>query len=253
MALSESAKLLEIARAILDNVPRKELHVSDIADKAIALNQNLGLSKEELIKKLNTALAANVKSKTNPLFIKAKNPKTHKERRGIYKLKRTATGPVHKIACALPTVNTLYIGAAGEYSVASELLFWGFNVAKPMVDTGIDLICEKGVSRKYVQVKTCLSKNSEETTFSFKIEQKVFDACSPKDPWYVFVMRSGPETNFAIIPNQQLQLWRKVGKISGKDLSITITRNEKKDQYKLGDTDDINPFINNFKIMDGMI
>ena len=253
MALSESAKLLEIAKAILDTAPKKEMHITEIVDKAIALNQNLGLPKEALTKKMSSVLATNAKSKTNPIVNKVKNPKTQKERRGFYRLKRTATGPAHKITCALPTVSTLYIGAAGEYSVASELLFWGFNVAKPMVDTGIDLVCEKGNSRRYVQVKTCLSKDPNTASFSFKIEEKVFEACSTKDPWYVFVMRAGLETNFAIIPNQQLQLWRKIGKITGKDLSITITRNEKKDQYKLADTDDINPFINNFKIMDGFI
>lgn len=253
MAISETAKLLEIVKAILDAAPRKEMHITEIVDKAIALNQNLGLSKEVLTKKLSSILAANAKSKTNPIVNKVKNPKTQKERRGFYKLKRTATGPTHKITCALPSVSSLYIGAAGEYSVTSELLFWGFNVAKPMVDTGIDLICEKGNSRHYVQVKTCLLKDANATSFSFKIEEKVFEACSNKDPWYVFVMRAGPETNYAIIPNQQLQLWRKIGKITGKDLSIIITRNEKKDQYRLGDTDDINPFINNFKIMDGIL
>lgn len=254
MAVTDTSKILETVKSILGVTPRKEMHVSEIADKAISLNKNLGLNKEDLVRKLSAVLSANAKSKTGAIVLKARNPKTKTERRGYYKLKRVATGPTHKISYTLPTVGTLFSGAAGEYAVASELLFWGFNVAKPMVDMGIDLVCQKdNLPPRYVQVKTNVAKASDATSFSFKIDASAVEACSQKSPWYVFVMRSGREVNFAIIPNDQLILWRKYEKIKGKDFSITITRNERKDQYMLNDTEDINPFINNFKIMESMI
>jgi hypothetical protein len=45
---------------------------------------------------------------------------------GVYRLRKTAFPPSPPPP---PATNTLFLGKAGEYSVASELLFWGFNVS----------------------------------------------------------------------------------------------------------------------------
>lgn len=52
-----------------------------------------------------------------------------------------------------------YLGSAGEYRVASELLLRGFNPAIRAVDTGIDIVLENGLT---IQVKTTSGPTSNE-------------------------------------------------------------------------------------------
>lgn len=248
-AQTQAGQILEIAKDVLSTTPGKEQHISDIADKAIMLNKNLGLSKDALVEKLSSVLNANLKSKT-PIVLKVKN-KNGGMRRGFFKLKRGVAGPTIKInKIKVPSVSTTFAGTAGEYAVASQLLFWGFNVSKPFVDNGIDLLAEKNGNTKFIQVKTCSIKE-DENTFNFKIEQQVFDSVSHKAPWYIFVMRSGNTIHFAMIPNGQLKIWREMAYIKGKDFSIVIERDEKQSQYRLAGQD-INPYIDDFSKLEAL-
>lgn len=244
--------ILQIAKEILTDNKNKEMHVNDIARIAVKTNQNMALPEEEFALKLSSALASNVKSK-NPTFLKPVNQKTGAKKKGIYKLKKTAMQPsvaIPKIKA--PTVKTAYAGRAGELAVASELLFWGYNVATAAIDEGIDLIVETRPNTfKYVQVKTCAGRD-DSLTFSFKIDQKAFEATASRNPWYIFVMREEQKNIYAIIPFSQLAFYRRQGVITGKDLSIQITRDERKREYKLCGTD-INIFINNFSLLDNLL
>lgn len=54
----------------------------------------------------------------------------------------------------LSSLNSDYIGRAGELAVMSELMFRGYNVNRMMIDDGIDIIASKNNVYYYVQVKT---------------------------------------------------------------------------------------------------
>lgn len=244
MSETMTSQVLAVAKEILGVTPSKEQHVSEIAATAAAMNKTLGLSKEVFETKLSNILNANSKSKTSAIVARVKN-KQGGLKRGVYRLKRNAIGPTVKVnKVRAPAVNTQYAGTAGEYAVASQLLFWGFNVGKPFVDNGIDLTAEKNAETYFIQVKTCSVKDGE-NSFKFRIEQNVFESVSSKRPWYVFVMRSGNVCHFAILPNTQLSIWRDSKVIAGKDLSILIERDEKCAQYKLCGQD-INAWIDDF-------
>ncbi len=74
---------------------REGLHVRHIARHVFNANNNL-FSKEnkadvdDLKRKINRILANDVKKKRNKLFMRVKNPKTKKFRKGYYKLKPPA-------------------------------------------------------------------------------------------------------------------------------------------------------------------
>lgn len=244
--MAELTPILQAAKEILAE-SRKEMHVNDIAKIAASKNKSLGCTEEEFAKKLAAAMAANLKTQ-KPIFSKPLN-KQGAPRKGMYRLKRNATDPaVPVIKLAPPAANTLFLGKAGEYAVASELLFWGFNVSLMAVDQGIDLIAEKDGKFRHIQVKTSISSLNDRP-FGFQIQQKVFTNCLSNNPWYVFAMRQGIHTDYAVIPSSHLLHLRATGIISGKDLSIQISRDDKGRQYKLNGSHDINMYINNFGLI----
>ena len=247
--IAVSQQLLGIAKDIMQESPGKAWYIDDVVDKAIALNKNLGLSKDDLKAKMSDALNRNTKSKTNAIFLKQKN-KNGSLKRGVYKLKRNAAGPAIKInKVRVPQTDSIHAGTAGEYAVASQLLFWGFNVTRPAIDMGIDLWAEKAKHIVYIQVKTCVSKEGE-NTFSFKIPKDSFESTAHYYPFYIFVMKTGLDINYAILPFTQISTWIKYGFIKGKDAySVIISRDEKQQQYRCCEQD-INPFINDFKVIE---
>lgn len=237
--------ILQVAKEImLEN--NMTMHVRDIAEIAIKQNKNLGLDTETLVQRLSSALAQHVKTK-DPIFVKPTNS-DGSYRKGVYRLKRTAKKPVVSIQeNNLPSdVSTNFSGKAGEYAVASEFLFRGYNVSMMAVDEGIDLITEKDGTFKYVQVKTSVSYEPTDA-FAFKIPEKQFKNNSASDPFYVFVMRDTKQTAYAVIPSWLLKHWRLQKKIAGNDLSINITRDPKCTSYKLNN-EDINAYISAFDI-----
>jgi len=236
--------ILEVAKNIL-SASKAGMHVNDIAAAAVSANQNLGLSQEDFARKLSSALASNIKIKTS-LFSKPLN-KDRAPRKGIYRLKKRASGTTAVKPPTAPTIDTMYSGKAGEYAVASELLFWGFNISLMAVDKGIDLVAEKAGKFHHVQVKTAMTEGGK--AFGFSVTQKAFESCQALQPWYVFAMRQGSHTDYAVIPSSLLLHLRTTGIIGGKDLSIQISRDDKKQQYKLNGSHDINMYINNFGLI----
>lgn len=250
MTISMTDQLINIAKEIMSSSPGKAMHVDEITEKAIALNKNLGLSPEVFKEKLSGALNSNTKSKTKAIFLKQRNPKGG-FKRGYYKLKRGAAAPTIKVnKIKIPSVPTLFSGAAGELAVASQLLFWGFNVARPKVDNGIDLWAEKRKHVQYIQVKTCAEKEGA-LSFAFKIKKESYDSTRAYEPVYIFVMRSGVTINYALIPYTQLNTWVRLNVVTvGKEwISLTIDRDEKGTVYKLNEQN-INHFINDFGLIE---
>lgn len=243
--MSELTPILQAAKDILAEA-KKELHVNEIAEIAAGKNKTLGMDKVAFAEKLSGALAAHLKTKAQ-IFGKPLN-KQGRPRKGVYRLRKTAITTIPVIKAAPPAANTLYLGKAGEYAVASELLFWGFNVSMMAVDQGIDLVAEKDGKFRHLQVKTS-TISADDRPFGFAIQQRAFDANQHLNPWYVFAMRQGVHTDYAVIPSTHLLHLRSTGLINGKDFSIQITRDSKGKQYKLNGSHDINMYINNFGLI----
>ncbi|MDR2260472.1 MAG: hypothetical protein LBE06_05960 [Azoarcus sp.] len=240
--------ILSVVRDILyedSHGTTQGMHINEIAKIAVNQNRNFGLSEEKLAEKIGAALSSHARTK-KPIFSKVSGKRKGTFRRGFYRLKRGSSTDSSIIKVIPPSVNTLYSGKAGEYAVASELLFWGFNVSTMAVDQGVDLIAEKEGKFHYIQVKTS-TKNASllGNTFGFGIEQKAFDDNLNKKPFYIFVMREDRFLDYAVIPNALLEHLRATGVITGRTLSVQITRDARKRQYKLNGQD-INTYINNF-------
>ncbi len=76
---------------------------------------------------------------------------------GIYKKRKNKKEPGESIP--VPTINSDYIGRAGECAVMSELMFRGYNANRMMIDEGVDIVAVKDNLYYYVQVKTTFIKN----------------------------------------------------------------------------------------------
>lgn len=234
--------ILQVAKEIMQT-NKAVMHVREITEIAVSQNKNLGLPPEEFMSKLSSALAAHLKTQ-NPIFSKPTN-KDGSKRKGIYRLKRTASAPVVPIPkVTVENVSTNFFGKGGEFAVASELLFLGYNVSMMAVDEGVDLITEKDGKFNYVQVKTTVVEEGTHS-FSFKVPEKQFTNNLPYSPYYVFVMRDGHHSSYAVLPSDHLSLLRAQQIIKGKDLSIVITRDARRREYKLNGQD-INIFIGAF-------
>lgn len=247
MATGDLSPILQIAKEIISEskTPSKGLHVNEIAKIAISKNQNMGQDEETFARKLSTALASNLKTK-KPTFTKPTS-KQGRARRGVYALKRFAITPPPAPIPTPEPVNSLYAGKAGEYAVASELLFWGFNISMMAVDQGIDLVAEKDGRFFHIQVKTC-SVPPKDNLFGFQIKPRSFSSTVNLEPWYVFVMREGRNIDYAVIPYSHIYHLNSSGIINSKSMSFQISRDEKGRIYKLNGHE-INMYINNFGLI----
>lgn len=86
----------------------------------------------------------------------------------------------------------LYDGAGGHYSVMSELLCRGWNVAVPTVDVGDDVFVIKDKARQFlpVQVKTANGKsNTKGYSTLYKLRVSQLTVSTTPDLVYVFAAR----------------------------------------------------------------
>jgi hypothetical protein len=243
----ELSPILAIAREILRNAPGKAMHVDAIAEEAVVTHQNMMLSVEAFSKRLQGALAANLKLKTQkPTFTRVAGKKGV-NRRGWYRLKQEKTSPaIAKVEP--PEVTTGFIGRAGEYSVMGELLFWGYNVSMMAVDNGVDLVAEKGNAYFNVQVKT--ATETGEGRFLFTIKRTAFLANDKSAMFYVLVIRKRVANEYLVIPSSFIRTLLDAGAIgSGPVLSMAVTADERGRRYVLNGGTDINIFVGNFGVI----
>jgi hypothetical protein len=81
-------------------------------------------------------------------------------------------------------------GKAFEFSVASELLFRGFNCSMPVVDAGIDLIAWKtGTSPLKVQVKGRNFSGHGTGVESYRFRKSSYEDPSTKPDFIVMILR----------------------------------------------------------------
>lgn len=114
--------------------------------------------------------------------------------------------------------GNLYVGSAGEMAVQSELLFQGFGVSRPAVDTGIDILAIRNTSIFFVQVKTsCLD---ETYTAKFTIKKASYDKHAEDFVRYVLVIRCGDgTTRFFTFSQESID---RLARSHDKTYSITI-------------------------------
>ena len=247
-----ASPLVELAKTIFEKADEKALHVHDIAARIMALQPNISSDHETFSKKVASAINQNTKTK-EPIFKTVKGDRGQ-NRKGYYTLKPVRQN-LPKISESLTSIDALsqnYIGKAGEYAVASELMFWGFNATILPIDEGMDVIAAKNNNYYHLQVKSSLStKNTND--FSFPLKKHVFGNNSTFKDFYVFVMRTFERnkwtTNYAIFPSHEIDKMIFDGTITDRDkLSVKITC--EKDRYFIGkQKNDITWYINNFSLI----
>lgn len=147
------------------------LHIDEITSKIFDAKLANGLEREDIKKKANAFLFAD-SGKKNPSFVRVKDKRTGKFKKGIYKIapvpKKAKNARTVQGVKAPEDINTTYTGTAGEYLIMSELLFQGYNVNKMTVDEGVDIVASKGNRFFFIQVKTAYLKEDLRVTFSIK-------------------------------------------------------------------------------------
>lgn len=236
--------ILEVAKDILKPAGLKGMHVNAIAEIAVRENKNMSLPAEELSRKLQAALAANLKLKRQrPSFARVEGRKKGQFKRGWYRVKIEKTAPV--IAqIEPPQTDKAFTGKAGEFAVMSELLFWGYNASVMSVDDGIDVVASKDNKYFHIQVKTASEQDGGR--FAFSIKQTSFKEHHSSSMFYVFVLRRGLGNEFVIIPSSYLQALISGGRITlAPTLSITITVERNGAKYLLNGSTDVSMYVAN--------
>lgn len=231
--------ILQAAKDILKGAGLKGMYVRDIAEAAVAQHKNMNLSVEDFHKKVQTAIAANLKLKSaKPTFAPVnwdKGPRKGKPRQGWYRLRPDRSTPAVK-AVSAPQVSNAFLGKAGEHAVMSELLFWGFNSSIMTVDDGIDIVSSKDSKFFHIQVKTATRQDNG--SYSFSIKQDAFRRYDAANVFYVFVMRETLKNEYIVVPSSHIKFLMGIGAITDStNLSVTITADAKRTRYALNGTD----------------
>jgi hypothetical protein len=228
---------------------RGALHVDDVAKAIIEKHPNTPVAADVLSQKVAAVLAADVKKrKADSLFSKPKN-KTGGFRRGVYKLKvgRRSASKTFKVP-EQPKVTSQFTGKAGEFSVMSELLFFGFNASAMTVDDGIDIVASKTDSYFHIQVKT--ANVSAQSKYVFKITKRAFGSKDASSTFYVLVMRINENARnlceHLVIPSSEIR--RLVDKAvirDGEAMSLSIER-ERGSRFVLNGVEDVSWALNRY-------
>lgn len=243
---TQLTQILEVAKDILATAGRKGMSVAEISEAAAKQAKNMSLSVDEFSRRLQPALAANLKLKAKtPTFAPVnwdRGPRKGKPRQGWFRLRRQ---PPPKPEIEPPQTGKLFTGKAGEYAVMSELLFWEFNVSVMVVDDGIDLVASKSNAYFNIQVKTATEQDGGK--FQFNIDHTSFRKHDSATMFYVFVLRRGLKNEFIIIPSITLRTL--IGEYTSKSpkLSVVISVDQKGVKYSLNGKTDVTPYFGNFE------
>lgn len=194
---------------MIQGVNYKEMSIDDIAleiqDKNLEYKDyDLDILRKKISSFMSNAITKIVKGKRvedkESLYQRVRNGKGG-FKKGVYRLrkpnKKTKTKsdslPVDSIENPV-SVETLYMGTAGEMAVCSELLFREYNVSRMSVDDGIDIVAMKNNKTYYIQVKTVQVKSE---SFSVQIRTKSYEKYNSNDCYYVIVAR-GQSTTYIV-------------------------------------------------------
>lgn len=226
------------------------MHVDEIAKAIIEKYPNTQSAPEVLSAKISSILSADIKRhKSFSLFSKPKN-KSGGFRRGVYRLKMTRRSavPKHFKVPEQPKVSSQFTGKAGEFSVMSELLFFGFNASSMTVDDGIDVVASKGDSYFHIQVKT--SNASANSKYQFRITRRAFGSKDAASTFYVLVMRVNENARniceHLVLPSSEIRRLVERGVIrDGDQMSISIER-ERGSRFVVNGVEDVSWSLNRY-------
>ena len=226
------------------------MHVDAIASAIVGKYPNTQELPDVLSAKISSALSANMKSKkAGSLFAKLKN-KNGGFRRGVYRLKTgRRSSPKNFKVPEQPKVSSQYTGKGGEFSVMSELLFFGFNASAMTVDDGIDIVANKADSYFHIQVKTA-NASGQQGKFQFKVTQRAFDSKDASSTFYVLVMRISEESRntceHLVIPSSEIRrlVDRSVIR-DGASVSFSVERS-RGNKFTLNNIEDVSWALNRY-------
>ncbi len=249
----------EIAEKVLIE-KTNELHVEEIAKRAIQLRLTNETDDIKLSTAISTTLANDIsKRRAQSIFRRVKNNKGG-YRKGYYKLKRKRSTATERIIGNIPikneyfkpNANTLYIGKGGECSVMSELLFNGYNANIMAVDEGIDIVASKNDKFYYIQVKTTYVQKDKLNVPSIKFKR--FNQYEKQNTFYIIVLRyykeKTPRNEFLIFRSSDIEKYLETGKIRKEIDKISITVKFEKNKILLcngNNIEDIQYHFNNFE------
>jgi len=237
----------QVVEALMQS--RQSMHVDDIAKAIVAKYPNIQLNVEDLSTKVSSLLAADIKrNKGKSLFSKPKN-KTGGLKRGIYRLKvgRRVVPKTIKVP-EQPKVTSQFTGKAGEFSVMSELLFFGFNASAMTVDDGIDIVASKDDAYFHIQVKT--ANTSAQNKYQFKVTKRAFGSKDTSGTFYVLVMRVNETARniceHLVIPSSEIRRLVDKGVIrDGDSMSISVDR-ERGSRFVINNLEDVTWSLNRY-------
>lgn len=222
---------------MIQGVGYKEMSLDDISleiqDKDIDFrNSNLDDLRKKVSSYMSSATSKIVKGSRvenkDSLYEHVKNGKGG-YKKGIYRLRKPKAvkpikkpdpiiNPVQEPVC----IESLYMGAAGEMAVCSELLFREYNVSRMSVDDGIDIVAMKNNKTYYIQVKAVQIKSEG---FSVQIKTKSYEKYNGNDCYYIIVARA-EKTQFIVATADDIRrlISKKIVK-GDKQISIRFTQN----------------------------
>lgn len=168
---------------------------------------------------------------------------------GKYK-KRKNKKPVND-GEAVSGVDSVFIGAAGELAVMSELVFRGYNANRMTIDKGVDIIATKDNIFYYIQVKTTFVKDGR---IYAQIPRIRFDQYMSNQLRYVVVARYKDKANennmYFVFPSYVIDKGVHDGciKINEDTISIKIRFNQMTGLPELYDvkSSDASYYLNRF-------
>lgn len=245
-------KIDEAVEIAFKAIGLKEVHISELSDH---IKTSISDFKDEDIEGIKSRvsgyLARNVKSKS-AIYVKAVNSKTKRAKKGVYSLaKPKKIRPIIKtdsqpslfpdikaersqrknpiseskeanITPSSPT-ERLYFGKAGEYAVASELLFRGYNASVMSVDEGIDVSASKNDKFFFIQVKSTSFKDGVIKT---SLKPNRFIENTGASVYFIIVFRYKYENanvnRYVIFPYNDMNRFKVTGLVSQTDSGIQI-------------------------------
>lgn len=237
----------QVVEALMDG--KRMMHVDEIANAIVTRYPNTQTPVESLSAKISALLSSDIKRKKGKsLFSKPKN-KSGGRKRGVYRLKigRRTVSKSFQVP-EQPKVSSQFTGKAGEFSVMSELLFFGFNASAMTVDDGIDVVASKNEAYFHIQVKT--ANSSSQGKHLFKVTKRAFGSKDASGTFYVLVMRINENARniceHLVIPSSEIR--RLVDKNvirDGDAMSITVSR-ERGGKFVMNGLEDVSWALNRY-------
>lgn len=106
-----------------------------------------------------------------------------------------------------------FFGRAAELQVTAELIYHGFQAGDIPIDEGLDILAVKDNKTYYFQVKHKDFGNNQ----SVKITKSSYEKTGGGDVYYIFVLLSGEQRKFLIVPYHRINDWKGDGWLSEEE------------------------------------